>query len=39
MADSYELDDKDIQIQANSSKKMTMTAEEIYRVLGCEAFE
>ena len=39
MADSYELDDKDIQIQANSSKKTTMTAEEIYNKLGCDALE
>ena len=39
MADSYEFDDKDIEIQANSSTKTIMTAEEIYRVLGCEAFE
>lgn len=39
MADGYELDDKDIQVQENSSKDTLMTAEEIYNKLGCDALE
>ena len=39
MADAYELDEKDIQIQSDSSKNTLMTAEEIYKKLGCDALE
>ena len=39
MADGYELDDKDIQTQSDSSKNTLMTAEEIYNKLGCDALE
>lgn len=39
MADGYELDDKDIQAQSDSSKNTLMTAEEIYNKLGCDALE
>lgn len=39
MADAYELDEKDIQIQSDSSKNTLMTAEEIYKKLECDALE
>lgn len=39
MADAYELDEKDIQIQSDPSKNTLMTAEEIYKKLGCDALE
>lgn len=39
MADGYELDEQDVVATSLSSDSTTMTAEDIYRELGCENLE
>lgn len=39
MKDGYELDDKDIVIYLSSNNSNDLTAEQIYKELGCEDLE